>query len=158
VEKRVAWRYYKVQPGDTLAGVARKYKTTERAISQANDLQGAELTADARLVIPVNGSSADGKIVYSRYASRYKTHTGDTVLTVAEDFGVPPDRLRRWNGLKGNELRRGRILVVYKPLAPGEADKAPVRRRKTTAKTAPKPKSTAPATAGGKQTATAKSQ
>ena len=84
-------------------------------------------------MIPVNGASANGKIVYSRYASHYKTHTGDTVLTVAEDFGVPPDRLRRWNGLKGNELRHGRVLIVYKPLAPGEADKAPARRRKKTA-------------------------
>src|SRR5215471_7000086 len=138
VEKRVAWRYYKVQPGDTLAGVARKYRITERSISQANDLQGTELTSDSRLVIPVN-VSANGKIVYSRYPSRYKTHTGDTVLTVAEDFGVPPEKLRRWNGLKGNELRRGRILTIYKPLAPGEADKAPVRRHKAATKTAPKP-------------------
>ena len=40
VEKRVAWRYYKVQPGDTLAGIARKYRTTERAIAQANNLEG----------------------------------------------------------------------------------------------------------------------
>ena len=133
VEKRVAWRYYKVQPGDTLAGIARKYRTTERAISQANNLQGTQLSSEAKLVIPVNGASANSRIVYSRYASHYKTHGGDTVLTVAEDFGVPPDRLRRWNGLKGNDLRHGRVLVVYKPLAPGEADKAPVRRHKKSA-------------------------
>jgi membrane-bound lytic murein transglycosylase D len=158
VEKRVVWRYYKVQPGDTLAGVARKYRTTERAIAQANDLQGAELTAEARLVIPVTGSGADGKIVYSRYPSRYKTHTGDTVLTVAEDYGVPPDRLRRWNGLKGNSLRRGRILVIYKPLAPGEADKAPARRKKTASKTKPKPKASAAAAPGEKQPLNAKAQ
>ena len=141
VEKRVAWRYHKVQPGDTLAGIARKYRTTERAIAQANNLEGAPLAADARLVIPVNGSSANGRIVYSRYASHYKTHAGDTVLTVAEDFGVPPDRLRRWNGLKTNNLRHGRVLVIYKPLAPGEADKVPARRRKKTAHVTTKPKS-----------------
>ncbi|HEY2237070.1 MAG TPA: transglycosylase SLT domain-containing protein, partial [Candidatus Angelobacter sp.] len=123
VEKRVAWRYYKVQPGDTLAGIARKYRTTERAIAQANNLQPGPLASEAKLVIPVNGAGANGRIVYSRYASHYKTHTGDTVLTVAEDFGVPPDRLRRWNGLKTNSLRHGRVLIVYKPLAPGEADK-----------------------------------
>jgi membrane-bound lytic murein transglycosylase D len=133
VEKRVAWRYYKVQPGDTLAGIARKYRTTERAISQANNLERTQLSSEAKLVIPVNGASANSRIVYSRYASHYKTHGGDTVLTVAEDFGVPPDRLRRWNGLKGNDLRHGRVLVVYKPLAPGEADKAPARRHKKTA-------------------------
>src|SRR5215469_4221336 len=35
-DKRVAWRFHKVQPGDTLAGIAKKYHTTERAISEAN--------------------------------------------------------------------------------------------------------------------------
>ncbi len=157
VEKRMAWRYYKVQPGDTLAGIARKYRTTERAIAQANNLQPGPLAGEAKLVIPVNGA-ANGRIVYSRYASHYKTHTGDTVLTVAEDFGVPPDRLRRWNGLKTNSLRRGRVLIVYKPLAPGEADKAPARRRKKTAYTTTKPKSTAASEAKEKQALTAKSE
>ena len=160
VEKRVAWRYYKVQPGDTLAGVARKYRTTERAIAQANNLEPGPLAADAKLVIPVNGAGANGKIVYSRYASHYKTHTGDTVLTVAEDFGVPPDRLRRWNRLKGNDLRHGRVLVVYKPLAPGEADKSPVRRHKKTAHatTTTKPKSSAATAAKQKTELNAKSE
>lgn len=130
-DKRVAWRYYKVQEGDTLAAVARKYHTTERAISEVNGLKDRELTADSRLVIPVSGAESDpSRIRYSRYASHYKTHTGDTVLTVAEDFGVAPERLRRWNSLKGNELRRGRLLVIYKPLAPGEPDRAPPRRHK----------------------------
>jgi membrane-bound lytic murein transglycosylase D len=131
VEKRMVWRYYSVQEGDTLAGIARKYRTTERAITQANNLQGTELAADVKLVIPVSGAGANGKIVYSRYPTRYRTHTGDTVLTVAEDFGVPPEKLRRWNRLKGNDLHRGRVLIVYKPLAPGEPDKVPKRRKKT---------------------------
>jgi membrane-bound lytic murein transglycosylase D len=156
VEKRVAWRYYKVQPGDTLAGIARKYRTTEKAIAQANNLEGTALASEARLVIPVNGS-ANGKVVYSRYASHYKTHTGDTVLTVAGDFGVPPDRLRRWNRLKGNELRRGRVLVIYKPLGPGEADKAPARRRKKTAQATVKPKASV-ATTGKKESLHASNQ
>jgi len=157
VEKRVAWRYYKVQPGDTLAGVARKYRTTERAIAQANTLEPGPLAAETKLVIPVNGAGS-GKIVYSRYASHYKTHTGDTVLTVAEDFGVPPDRLRRWNRLKGNDLRRGRVLIVYKPLAPGEADKAPARRHKKTARGTTKPKSKAAAAAPEQTVLNAKSE
>jgi membrane-bound lytic murein transglycosylase D len=157
VEKRVVWRYYKVQPGDTLAGVARKYRTTERAIAQANNLEPGPLAPEAKLVIPVNGANA-GKIVYSRYASHYKTHTGDTVLTVAEDFGVPPDRLRRWNGLKTNTLRHSRVLIVYKPLAPGEADKAPARRHKKTARGTTKPKSKATAAAKEQTALNAKSE
>jgi membrane-bound lytic murein transglycosylase D len=130
VEKRVVWRYYTVQEGDTLAGVARKYHTTERQIVQANKLEATEVASGTKLVIPVSGAGANGRIVYSRYPTRYRTHTGDTVLTVAEDFGVPPEKLRRWNRLKGNDLRRGRVLTVYKPLAPGEADKAPKHRKR----------------------------
>jgi membrane-bound lytic murein transglycosylase D len=106
----------------------------------------------------VNGAGTNGKIVYSRYPTRYKTHTGDTVLTVAEDFGVPPDRLRRWNRLKGNDLRRGKVLIVYKPLAPGEADKSPARRRKTTRKGTPGSKPSHASASGTKETLNAKSQ
>lgn len=158
VEKRVAWRYYKVQQGDTLAGIARKYRTTEHAIAQANDLQGADLLKEAKLVIPVSGSGEIGKIVYSRYASHYKTHTGDTVMSVAEDYGVPPEKLRRWNGLKGNELRRGRVLLIYKPLGPGEHDKAPVRKRKKGTSTASKTKSKTASSAKPKESLSAQSQ
>ena len=145
-DKRVIWRYHKVAAGDTLAGIARKYHTTQHAIEEVNNLQTAELTPDTKLVIPISGSaSALGRIVYSRYPSRYRVHSGDTVLSVAEDFGVAPERLRRWNRLKGNSLHRGRVLVVYKPLAPGEADKSPHRRRRTAHKsTAAKPGNEAP--------------
>ncbi len=133
-EKRTIWRYHRIQAGDTLPGIAKKYHVTDRAILQVNGLQSSELANDARLVIPVTGAGDSGKIIYSKYPSRYKTHTGDTVLTVAEDFGVPPDRLRRWNKLKGNELRHGRLLTIYKPLAPGEVDRAPVRKSKKSTK------------------------
>jgi membrane-bound lytic murein transglycosylase D len=156
-EQRVSWRYYKVQPGDTLAGIAKKYRTTVRAIAQANGVPETELTADTRLVIPISLAASDAAHVrYSRYPSRYRVHTGDTVLTVAEDFGVPPERLRRWNKLKGNELRKGRLLTVYKPLAPGEPDKAPARKRskKTPPASAKSKPSTAAASGTKKTTAT----
>ena len=154
-DKRVSWRYYKVQSGDSLGAIAKKYHTTESAISQVNGLKDPELIADTRLIIPVSGAESD-KIRYSRYASHYKTHTGDTVLTVAEDFGVAPERLRRWNGLKGNELRRGRLLVIYKPLGPGETDRAPVRRHKKTASSAGNAPAKTGSATGTKQTLSAR--
>ncbi len=138
-DKRVLWRYYKVQPGETLASIARKYHTTERAISSVNNLQGTALPEDAKLVIPMSGSSsAVGTVAYSKHPTRYKARKGDTVLSVADDFGVPPDKLRRWNHLKGNELRRGRALVIYKPQAVGAEERVAVsrhhKRSHTTAK------------------------
>jgi LysM repeat protein len=80
------------------------------------------------------------------------------VQTVAEDFGVPPDRLKRWNKLKGNSLARGRVLVVYKPLGPGEPDRAPVRRHKKTVRPASKSAAKPPATRNSKENLEARSQ
>ena len=157
-DKRVAWRYYRIQPGDTLAGVAKKYRTTERAISQVNGLQDNALAVDSRLVIPMSVAESDAaRIRYSKYPSRYKVHAGDTVLSVSEDFGVPPEKLRRWNRLKGNNLRHGRLLTIYKPLAPGEPDHAPARRHtRKSAHAVAKAGSASAAASGKKETLTAR--
>ena len=139
-DKRVLWRYHKVESGDTLASIARKYHTTERAIASANSLDGQELSPDSKLVIPMTGIvPAEGVLAYSKRPTRYKVRKGDTVLSVADDFGVAPDRLRRWNRLKGNQLRRGRLLLIYKPLAPGEVERVAVHRHKRTHKAAKGP-------------------
>jgi membrane-bound lytic murein transglycosylase D len=155
VDKRVLWRYHRVDSGDTLASIAHKYHTTERAIAAANDLHGEELPVDAKIVIPMSGPvPTEGAVAYSKRPTRYKVRKGDTILSVADDFGVPPEKVRRWNRLKGNQLRRGRLLVIYKPLAPGEVEHVSLKRHrrthskavkssKTTRKTGTKARSTA---------------
>jgi len=131
-DKRVLWRYHKVESTDTLTSVARKYHTTERAISAANGLDGQPLLVDSKLIIPMTGPvPTEGVVAYSKRPTRYKVRKGDTVLSVADDFGVPPDKLRRWNRLKGNQLRRGRLLVIYKPLAPGEVEHVSLRHKRS---------------------------
>jgi len=117
VDKRVWWRYHKVASGETLSAVARKYHTTSHAIAEVNNLDGDELIADSKLIIPVPGHKLDpASIRYSRHATRYRVRRGDTILSIADDFGVPPEKLRRWNHLRGNSLRAGRRISIYKPI------------------------------------------
>src|SRR5215469_12014838 len=52
-DMRVWWRYHKVQAGDTLASIARTYRTTPRAIAEANNLDGNQPQPDTKLVIPM---------------------------------------------------------------------------------------------------------
>ncbi len=123
-DKRVWWRYHKVVAGETLSTVARKYHTTPNAIAQVNNLSEDELAADSKLIIPVAGRKLDpAAVTYSRRATRYRVRKGDTVLSVADDFGVPADKIRKWNRLKGNTLHAGRTIAIYKPVA--EAGVAP---------------------------------
>ena len=119
-DMRLWWRYHTVHSGDTLASLARNYHTTAKSISEANHLEGTELEADAKLVIPV----APGKhpvsdtATYARRITRYKVHAGDTVETVAENFGVSPQMLRRWNGIHGDSLRGRKVLALHLPVSP----------------------------------------
>jgi membrane-bound lytic murein transglycosylase D len=153
-DKRVLWRYHKVDAGDTLASISRKYHTSERAIASANDLAGQEIMVDAKLVIPMSGPTPNERTVaYSKRPTHYKVRKGDTVLSVADDFGVPPEKLRRWNRLKGNELRRGRLLVIYKPMAPGKLEQVAAHHYKSHHKTSKKSSSSAKKTTAGINTA-----
>ena len=120
VDMRVWWRFHKVAEGDTLAAVARRYHTTSKAIADVNNLQADtdDLPRNTKLIIPVTPGrplEAEG----TRYSSRivrYRVRQGDTVLSVADEWGVPPEMVRKWNKLRGNDLRRGRTLIIHRPV------------------------------------------
>jgi membrane-bound lytic murein transglycosylase D len=133
---RLWWRYHVVRSGETLASLAHSYRTTAKSIAEVNHLDGAdsELEADAKLVIPL----APGKHplgdtqTYARGITRYKVHKGDTVETVADNFGVSAQMVRRWNGLRGDSLHGRRVLAVHLPVAPsGGTTEAAVSRSHT---------------------------
>lgn len=122
-DKRVFWRYHKVEQGETLDAIAQKYRTTPQSIAQANNLDSDELSTETKLIIPVNSvrsTPVTGKLTYSRKPTRYIAHRGDTIVSVADTFGVPPEKVRSWNHLTGNEIHKGKVLVIYRPVLSSE--------------------------------------
>ncbi|MGA8503539.1 MAG: transglycosylase SLT domain-containing protein, partial [Candidatus Sulfotelmatobacter sp.] len=147
-DMRLWWRYHKVQPGDTLASLSRSYRVPVKSIAAANHLDGTDLNskdqqleADAKLVIPlaVGKHPASDTATYARRITRYRVHKGDTVESVAENFGVSAQMVRRWNGLpRGSNLRGRKVLALHLPVTPSTeavADK-PARHPRTTTQTA----------------------
>ena len=120
-DMRVWWRYHKVAPGETLASIAKTYRTPPRAIAQENNLSdGDDLTTDAKLIIPIEPGRrvADSGQAYAHHLTVYKVRKGDTVQTVADNFGVPTSMVRRWNHLKGDSLGKRRVVYVRLPITP----------------------------------------
>ena len=121
-DMRLWWRYHVVTPGETLASLARNYHTTIRQISEVNHLEGRELDPQARLVIPVNPGKhpAADTATYARHITRYHVRKGDTVESVADNFGLSPQQLRRWNGIRSStsSLSGRRVLALHLPISP----------------------------------------
>jgi len=152
-DMRLWWRYHTVHPGETLASLARTYHTTTKSIISQNHLEGTELDSDAKLVIPVTPGKhpQSDTATYAHRITRYKVHAGDTVESVADNFGISPQMLRRWNGLRGDSLRGRRVLALHLPISPTAHDEevAAARSRskrsagsKTTETAASKPPAT----------------
>src|ERR1700681_4227903 len=152
-DKRVWWRYHKVQGGETLASIARTYHTTPRTIAEANDLEsGANseaLSPEARLIIPIAPGKQIDTSTYAHATTHYKIRRGDTVESVSENFGVSARMLRVWNHLKGNSLAGRRILYLHLPVT-RSAGETQVATRHSTGSHHP-----ASRTHAGTQTATA---
>lgn len=124
-DMRLWWRYHRVQPGDSLASVARSYRVTVKSLEATNHLDSSDLEAGAALVIPVAPSKhPQDTAAYARRITRYRVRPGDTVQTVAENFGVPPRILKQWNGLHSDSLHGRKVLALHLPITPGSESAA----------------------------------
>jgi membrane-bound lytic murein transglycosylase D len=147
-DKRVWWRYHKVQSGETLASIARTYRTTPGAIAEANDLSPSAnngriagrnsavnyeaLAPESRLIIPIAAGKQADTSTYAHATTHYKIRKGDTVESVAENFGVSAKMLRSWNRLKGSSLAGRKVLYLHLPVT-AAAGNAQVAAKRSTA-------------------------
>ena len=111
-DKRRYWRYHKLAPGEAIAEVARSYRVSVSEIAFVNQLSSTDdLAGIDALVIPV----APASLPSSARNAIYRTRKGDTLITVADRFGVTVDQLKRWNHLKTTALTPGHSLYVAEP-------------------------------------------
>ena len=123
-DKRVWWRYHKVQAGETLASISRTYRIPSKSIAAANNLDDDTLAPETRLIIPITpGKEKDSDTsTYAHAITHYKVRKGDTVESVAENFGVSAKMLRGWNHLKGSSLAGRKVLYLHLPVTRGAGE------------------------------------
>lgn len=108
--KRNSWRYHPVVAEDTLASVARTYHVTESELAEANQMNESDsLQGVEALIVPVPPAATPTR------AMLYTARRGDTLVSIADRFGVSLTQLRRWNNLSGTKVAPGRKLRVAEP-------------------------------------------
>jgi membrane-bound lytic murein transglycosylase D len=122
-DKRIWWRAHKVEEGETVASLAKKFRTSRVALVQANQLTAdAPLEEGAHLLLPL-ATGNESSLVRVRErgplrVTRYRVRPGDTLDLVADRFDVSPYQIRRWNSLRSSRLVAGRSLRLYVRGAP----------------------------------------
>jgi len=123
-DKWTSWRRHRVEPGETLASIAKKFRVTIAAIVEANNLErNSALDSGAKLTIPAAQPLSETK----RRLVRYRVRRGDTLGGIADRFSVDSEDVRKWNRLKSNRVSRGMVLRIY--TIGGAPEAVPARTR-----------------------------
>jgi membrane-bound lytic murein transglycosylase D len=113
---RASWRFHVVKEGETLDEIATSLHGHATEIAGINDVApGKPIEAGDELIVPVAAATVTAGV------QRYTPRAHDTLVTVADRFGVSVEELRSWNKLSSNRIVPGRSLYVTEPmhLAPG---------------------------------------
>lgn len=124
VDRRTYWRYHRVSGEDSLVSVARNYHVSVEELAKVNNLHASDTLENVdALVIP----AAPVATPRSR-TTFYRTHRGDTLVTVADRFGVSLADLRRWNHISGNSLKAGERVRVTESVPAARASESGLHR------------------------------
>ncbi|NRR91458.1 LysM peptidoglycan-binding domain-containing protein [Winogradskyella undariae] len=112
---------YRVQSGDYLGKIARKYGVRVSQLKQWNGLRSNSLKVGQRLTIFAKNHGVTKpvqkpkKVINTAGKQVYKVESGDSLWSIAQKFpGVSVDNIKDWNDISGNKLKIGMTLVVSK--------------------------------------------
>ena len=114
---------YRVRSGDYLGKIARRYGVRVSSIKRWNGLRSNNLRIGQRLTIyprrpatsstQVSSSKPQAKPKIDPNAKTYKVKSGDSLWSIAQKLpGVSVENIREWNGIRGNKLKPGMVLIV----------------------------------------------
>jgi membrane-bound lytic murein transglycosylase D len=120
---RQVFVHYRTKRGETIASIARRYKTSVSAIMAYNDISSRKkMKAGQRLIIPVHKSnysrikpaqkSDNDKSHSNGDITKYKVKKGDTLAFIAKRFNTSIDEIKRLNRIKRKTLKPGQVIMI----------------------------------------------
>ncbi|WP_320044111.1 LysM peptidoglycan-binding domain-containing protein [uncultured Desulfobacter sp.] len=111
------YRYYRVRKGDTLSGIARKFRTSVSTIARCNKISRKSCLAIGKVLkIPGSGYKSSPKTTAKTYAKStkitYTVRRGDNLWLIAKKFSTTTKRIKTLNKLSGNRLSIGQRLII----------------------------------------------
>lgn len=123
---RIVFAKHLVKKGETIASIAKRYKTSSSAIMSYNKINTKKgLLPGQKLRIPVIrttritkdkvvSKTSQAQSTLAEVKKLYKVKKGDTLLIIAKRFDIPVAQLKEMNNLKSNSIRTGQVLKLPK--------------------------------------------
>jgi membrane-bound lytic murein transglycosylase D len=110
--------YHTISRGENLGLIATQYGVSIAAIKEWNNLSNNKIVAGKKLKIYTDESYAPiSTDVTSKNTkgslNNYKVKKGDSLSEIAERYHVSITELKKWNGLKSNDIKAGQTLKLY---------------------------------------------
>jgi len=97
---------YTVRRGDTLSEIAKRFGVSVTAIKRWNNLDDNTIQIGQRLTIYPEAGDTKGYTIYH-------VRPGDTLVEIAQRFGVSVGDLKQWNGLRSSRIYPGQRLKIF---------------------------------------------
>ncbi len=141
--ERLSYAHYKVEKGDHLSGIARRYGSSVDAIKDFNHIANVKfLRLGQVLVIPVPASARRMRdVTFAAVAARpapesaarpettparrpaaapqkapvrrHKVADGETLWSIAQRYGVSVSQVRSWNAMHDDRVKKGEVLQIF---------------------------------------------
>ena len=103
---------YKVEKGDSLYQIAKKYNTTVKQIIDINNLKTTDLSIGQKIRIPEQYT--EGELILPEFIN-YTVKKGDSLYNIAKEYNVKVDDIIKDNSLKNYNLTVGQNLKIRIP-------------------------------------------
>ena len=115
-DNEAAEQTHKVKKGETLGQIATKYGVTVDDLRKWNNIKGNNIAAGQDLKV-YSDKKVDRKTDKTDKTSKKKQKThkvkrGETLGEIAEKYGVGLSKLKKANGIKGNNIQIGQSLKI----------------------------------------------
>lgn len=118
IPPETTYEIHYVRRGETVSGIAKRYRTSVSAIARLNRLGRRYLIRPGqRLKVPSKGvrvyrSSQSRSLTKEGNKLIYKVKRGDSLYLIANAFKTTIQKIKTLNGLKSNRLDVGQKLVI----------------------------------------------
>lgn len=121
-DKRAAWKLHRVERGETVASIAKRYRMTNTVISEANGRSAVEPEAGDLLVIPASYSYMDPPVQVRRFVAQTRGRyvaPARTAYTAKRTVAAPPAKGRAASPVaaKKGPAPPARVAQVRRPVS-----------------------------------------